>query len=67
VTARRGMIPVVRRVLDDPAAIGLWLALTLAGVIAAFVANAAMWAVAGWAVGGVVAFVLVAVKGRHSR
>jgi hypothetical protein len=43
------------------------LALTLAGVIAAFVANAAMWAVAGWAVGGVVAFVLVAVKGRHSR
>ena len=29
----------MRRVLDDPAAIGLWLAVTLAGVIAAFVAT----------------------------
>ena len=57
----------VRRVLDDPAAIGLWLALTLAGVIAAFVANGAMWAVIGWAVGGVAAFVVVAVKGRRDK
>jgi hypothetical protein len=54
----------VRRVLDDPAAISLWLALTLAGVIAAFVANGAVWAVIGWAVGGVGALVLVAVKTR---
>jgi hypothetical protein len=47
------MMPRVSRVLDDPAAIGLWLALTLAGVIAAFVADGAIWAVVGWAVGGV--------------
>jgi hypothetical protein len=57
----------VRRVLDDPAAIGLWLAMTLAGVIAAFVANGAIWAVAGWAIGGVAAFVLVAAKARRGR
>lgn len=55
----------VRRVLDGPAAIGLWLALTLAGVIAAFVANGPIWAVVGWAVGGVAAFVLIAVKARR--
>ena len=66
-TARCGMMPVVRRVLADPDAVGLWLALTLAGVIAAFVANGAMWAVVGWAVGGVAAFVLVAVKARRGR
>jgi hypothetical protein len=61
------MMPRVSRVLDDPATIGLWLALTLAGVIAAFVANGAIWAVVGWAVGGVTAFVLVAVKARRGR
>jgi hypothetical protein len=54
-------------VLDDPAAIGLWLAVTLAGVIAAFVAISAMWGVIGWAAGGVGAFVLVAVKARRGR
>ena len=53
------------RVLDAPAAIGLWLALTLAGVIVAFVANGQIWAVVGWAVGGVAAFVLIAVKARR--
>ena len=57
----------MRRVLDDPTAIGLWLALTLAGVIAAFVANGAIWAVVGWAVGGVAAAVLAAVKARRGR
>ena len=41
--------------------------MTLAGVIAAFVANGAIWAVAGWAIGGVAAFVLVAVKARRGR
>ena len=61
------MMPVVRRLLDDPFAVGLWLALTLAGVIAAFVANGAMWTVVGWAVGGVAAFALVAVKARRGR
>ena len=61
----RGMMPSVRRVLDAPAAIGLWLALTLAGIIAAFVATNAMWAVISWAIGGVAAFVLVAVKARR--
>ena len=59
------MMPSVRRVLDDPAAIGLWLALTLAGIIAAFVATNAMWAVISWAIGGVAAFVLVAVRARR--
>jgi hypothetical protein len=54
-------------VLDDPTAIGLWLALTLAGVIAAFVVNGAIWAVVGWAVGGVAAAVLAAVKARRGR
>ena len=67
-TRRRGSLrdgALVRRVLDDPAAIGVWLALTLAGVIVAFVANGTIWAVVGWAVGGVAAFVLVAVKARR--
>ncbi len=59
------MIPVVGRVLADPDAVGLWSALTLAGVIAAFVANGSIWAVVGWLVGGVAAFVLVAVKARR--
>ena len=62
------MMPVVRRVLADPDAVGLWLALTLVGVIAAFVANGSMSAaVVGWLVGGVAAFVVVAVKARRSR
>ena len=59
------MMPSVRRVLDDPVAIGLWLAPTLAGIFAAFVATNAMWAVISWAVGGVVAFVVVAVTARR--
>ena len=69
-TRRRGSLrddALVRRVLDDPAGIGLWLALTLAGVIAAFVANSVMWAVGGWAVGGAAAFVLVTVKARRGK
>ena len=69
-TRRRGSLrddARVRRVLDDPAAIGLWLALTLAGVIAAFVATRALWAVVGWAVGGVAAVVVAAVKTRRGR
>ena len=61
------MMPVVRRLLDAPFAVGLWLALTLAGVVAAFVADGAVWAVVGWAVGGVAAFVVVAVKTRRGR
>ena len=48
-----------------PRAIGLWLALTLAGIIAAFVATNAIWAVISWAVGGVAAFVLAAVRARR--
>ena len=61
----RRMMPSVRRVLDAPGAIGLWLALTLAGIIAAFVATNAIWAVISWAVGGVAAFVLAAVRARR--
>ena len=58
-------MPRVRRLLANPDAVALWLALTLAGVIAAFVANGAMWALVGWAVGGIAAIVLVAVKTRR--
>ena len=61
----RRMMPSVRRVLDDPGAIGLWLALTLAGIIAAFVATDAIWAVISWAIGGIAAFVLAAVRARR--
>jgi hypothetical protein len=57
----------VRRVLDDPFAVGLWLVLTLAGVIAAFMATRALWAAVGWAVGGVAAVVVAAVKTRRGR
>jgi hypothetical protein len=56
----------VRRTLADPAAVGLWLAATLAGVVAALVAGLAVWAVAGWALGGVAAAV-VAVKTQRRR
>ena len=55
------------RVPGDPAAIGLWLALTLAGVTAALAGSRAVWAVVGWAVGGVAAVVVVAVKARRGR
>jgi len=54
----------VGRVLSDPAALRLWLVVTLAGVVVA-VASHAAWAVIGWAIGGVAAVVLVAVKKRH--
>ena len=60
------MMTPVRRVLGAPAAVYLWLAVTLAGVVAAVVAGEAVWAVVGWAVGGV-AVVLVAVKTRRGR
>ena len=61
------MMPPVRRVLRDPAAIYLWLAVTLAGVLAAVVVGHAVWAVVGWAVGGVAAAVVVTVKTRRGR
>jgi hypothetical protein len=60
------MMPPVRRVLGAPATVYLWLAVTLAGVVAAVVAGQAVWAVVGWAVGGVAA-VVVAVKTRRGR
>jgi hypothetical protein len=41
----------MRRVLGDPAAVHRWLALTLAGLVAALVAGNAGWAMAGWALG----------------
>ena len=53
------------RVLSDPAAVRLWLVVTLAGVVVAVVADHAAWAVIGWAVGGVAAVVLVAVNKRR--
>ena len=57
----------VRRPLDYPAAIYVWLAVTLAGVVAALAVGRAAWAVAGWAVGGVAAAVVMTVKTRRDR
>jgi hypothetical protein len=34
----------VRRILGDPASVGLWLVLTLAGLVAAFVVGHTVWA-----------------------
>jgi hypothetical protein len=58
---------VVRRILDDPAAVYLWVAVTLAAVVVAVVAGEPVLAVAGWVVGSVAAVVLVAVKARRGR
>jgi hypothetical protein len=57
---------VVRRLLGAPAAVYLWLAVTLAGVVAVVVGHA-VWAVVGWAVGGVAAVVVVAIQRRRGR
>jgi hypothetical protein len=57
----------VRRVLGDPAAVYLWLALTAAGLVGALVAGSAVWALIGWLVGGVAAVIVVAVKTRRDR
>jgi hypothetical protein len=57
----------VRQVLDDPAACGLWLAVTLAAAVAAAVPSEPVWAIVGWVVGGATAVVLVAVKKRRGR
>ena len=48
----------MRRPLNYPAAIYVWLAVTIAGVVAALAVGRAAWAVAGWAVGGVAAAVV---------
>ena len=61
------MMPPVRRVLGAPAAVYLWLTVTLAGVVAAVVAGQAVWAVVGWAAAVVIAAVVVAVKTRRGR
>lgn len=58
---------VVRRVHDDPAAVYLWVAVTLAAVVVAVVASEPVLAVAGWVVGSVAAIVLLAVKARRGR
>jgi len=57
----------VRRVLGDPAAVCLWLALTCAGLVAALVAGNAVWVLIGWAAGGVTAAIVVAVTTRRDR
>jgi hypothetical protein len=54
----------VRLVLGNPAAVYVWLAMTLAGVLASVAVGHAVWAVAGWAVGGVAAIIVAAVKTR---
>ena len=57
----------VRRILDDPAAVYLWVAVTLAAVVVAVAAGEPVLAVTGWVVASVAAVVLVAVKARRGR
>ena len=64
-THGRGMMPRMRRVLRDPAAVGAWLLVTLTGIVAALVSGLAVLAVVGWAVGWVAAFILAVVKARR--
>jgi hypothetical protein len=59
-----GCLPFVRRVLGEPAAVYLWLALTAVGLVAAVLAGSPWWALAGWAVGGVAAAVVAVRRGR---
>jgi hypothetical protein len=54
-------------VLGEPAAVNLWLALTAVGLVAALMAGSPFWALAGWALGDVAAFVVVAVQRRRGR
>jgi hypothetical protein len=65
--ARQREDAVVRRILDDPAAVYLWVAVTLAAVVVAVVAGEPVLAVTGWVVGSAAAVVLVAVKARQGR
>jgi hypothetical protein len=65
--ARQREDAVVRRILDDPAAVYLWVAVTLAAVVVAVVAGEPVLAVTGWVVGSAAAVVLVAVKARRGR
>ena len=51
--------------LGDPTEVGLSLLVTLAGALTAVLADHPMWALVGWAVGGIAAVVLVAVKTRR--
>ena len=57
----------MRCVLGDPVVFALWLALTLAGVVAALLLGHSGWAVIGWAAGAIAAIVLIAVKTRRER
>ena len=57
----------MKRVLQDWTAVRLWLALTVAGVVAGLLTVQPWWAVGGCAVGAVCSFVLVAVKARRVR
>ena len=57
----------MRRVPHDPAAVYTWLLVTLAAAGTALVADRAVLAIIGYALGGVAAFVLVAIKARRGR
>ncbi len=57
----------VRHILDDPAAVYLWVAVTVAAVVVAVAAGEPVLAVTGWVVGSAAAVVLVAVKARRGR
>ena len=57
----------MKRALQDPTAVRLWLALTAVGVLAGLLTVQPWWAIGGCAVGAVSSFVLVAVKARRDR
>lgn len=61
------MMPGVRRLLGDPAAVCTWLLVTLAGVVAALVVGDPVWALVGWVAGGLAAVVVVPVRSRRGR
>jgi hypothetical protein len=56
----------VLRILADPAAIYLWLAVIVVGVAAMLLVGDARMFLIGWAAGGLVAAVLADVKARRS-
>ncbi len=53
--------------LQDKAAVNIWLLVNAAGIVAAFVAGQGVLAVLGWVLGGVAAVVLMQVKPRRGR
>ena len=61
------MLPKVRSIIDDQAAVYTWLVLTAAGVAVMLVTGPPVWFIVGFVAGGGAAFALVPVKARRDR